>query len=195
MKAKNSKRSLAELFPQRCNANKHTQRGLGMLDAALSEDGYVAPMTAAADGEIIDGSARLERVAERFAGVEPLVIEHDGKRPVIMVRKDIPSADTEQAVRIALRANRIAQVDLEWSAEELAKIAEAWPDATKGLWSADELAEAMGEAENTSGREVSPDESVTEQYLVVVTCGSESDQLALIEQQLQEGRQCRALIS
>lgn len=100
--------------PQRRNANRHTQRGLGMLDKAMSEDGYVAPITVAADGETIDGSARLERAAERFAGVEPLVVEHDGTRPVVMIRTDIPSADEPIAKRIALRANRIAEVDLEW---------------------------------------------------------------------------------
>src|ERR1035437_2369839 len=134
---------LADFRPQRVNANTHAPRGLGMLDAALSEDGYVAPMTACRSGEVIDGSARLERVAERFAGVEPIVVEHDGTRPVIMVRTDIPSADTEQAVRISLRANRIAQADLQWSPEMLAQIAAAFPDATTGLWSAEELAEVL----------------------------------------------------
>lgn len=77
---------LARFRPQRRNANKHTQRGLGMLDRAMSEDGYVAPITVAADGETIDGSARLERAAERFAGVEPLVVEHDGTRPCRSLR-------------------------------------------------------------------------------------------------------------
>ena len=38
--------TLADFRPQARNANKHTQRGLGLLDAALAEDGYVAPMTA-----------------------------------------------------------------------------------------------------------------------------------------------------
>jgi hypothetical protein len=137
--------TLADFRPQRVNANKHTQRGLGMLDAALSEDGYVAPMTAAASREIIDGSARLERAAERFGrDVEPIVVEHDGRRPIVMVRTDIPSADTELATRISLRANRIAQADLAWSAEELAQIVAAYPNVTKGLWTPEELAELAG---------------------------------------------------
>jgi DNA modification methylase len=135
------RRTLAEFHPARVNANKHTQRGLGMLDAALSEDGYVAPMTAAADGEVIDGSARLERVVERFKGVEPIVVEHDGRRPIVMVRTDIPSADTELATRISLRANRIAQADLAWSPEALAELIAAYPNVTKGLWTKEELAE------------------------------------------------------
>lgn len=46
---------LSEFRPQVANANLHTERGLRMLDDAMSEDGYVAPATAAADGEMIDG--------------------------------------------------------------------------------------------------------------------------------------------
>ena len=78
--------TLADFRPQGVNANTHTPRGLEMLDAAMAQDGYVAPMTAAADGEIFDGSARLERAAERFAGVAPIIVRHDGTRPIIAVR-------------------------------------------------------------------------------------------------------------
>jgi len=126
--------------PQRRNANRHTQRGLGMLERAMRVDGYVAPMTAAADGEVIDGSARLEVAADVFDGVEPLVVDHDGTRPIIMRRTDIPSADDPRAVRIALAANRIAVVDLDFDPAILAEIEAEVPDALEGLWAEDELA-------------------------------------------------------
>ena len=119
-----SKDKLSDFRPQAKNANKHTSRGISMLDKSMSEDGYVAPMTATADGEIIDGSARLERVAERFSGVDPIIIEHDGKRPIIAVRTDIANANTPEAKRIALRANRIAEADLEWDAEIVKELGE-----------------------------------------------------------------------
>ena len=80
--------------------------------------GYVTPMTAAADGEIIDGSARAETGATVF-GDDVIVVHHDGTKPVIMVRDDIPSADTPEAREISIAANRIAQVNLDFDAEVL----------------------------------------------------------------------------
>ena len=80
--------------------------------------GYVTPMTAAADGEIIDGSARAETGATVF-GDDVLVVHHDGTKPVIMVRDDIPSADTPEAREISIAANRIAQVNLDFDPEVL----------------------------------------------------------------------------
>lgn len=110
--------TLARFRPQNRNPNRHTQRGLGLLGQAMNRDGYVAPMTATVDGEIIDGSARLEMAAEKFAD-EVIVIEHDGTRPIIAQRTDIPNANTEIAKRISLGANRIAQVDLDWNVDLL----------------------------------------------------------------------------
>jgi len=107
-----------EFRPQRVNANSHTPRGMGMLGDAINSDGYVAPMTAAANGEIIDGSARMEVAPDRL-GEDVIVIEHDGRRPIVAVRTDIADADTDAAKRIAIAANRIAEVNLAWDPEVL----------------------------------------------------------------------------
>lgn len=125
--------------PARRNANRHSQRGLGMLTRAMQRGGYVAPMTATADGEIIDGSARLEVSEDVFDGVEPLVVDHDGTRPVIMRRTDIPNADDPRAVAIALEANRIAEADLVWDPEVLAEIADDGEVDLADLWDQNEL--------------------------------------------------------
>jgi len=131
--------------PQAANANQHTARGIGMLRDALREDGYVAPLTVAADGEALDGSARLEVLAGLHEMREALVVEHDGRRPIIMVRRDIPDAKVAAAQRIALRANRIAEVDLNWSAEVLGRLGDGL-DVT-GLWTDREWAFLVGERE------------------------------------------------
>jgi len=109
--------------PQRVNANKHTPRGMGELERSIASDGWIGAITVAADGETFDGSARLETLAT--AGLpDPIVVETDGSRPVVLRRTDIPTADDARAKRLAVAANRVAQLNLEWDASVLAALAE-----------------------------------------------------------------------
>ena len=128
---------IANFRPQRRNLNKHKQRGMGTLETSMRQRGYVAPMTAAADGEIIDGSARLETSAIVFDD-DVLVIHHDGTKPIIMVRDDIVSADSPEAREISIAANRVAQLNLDWDAEQLLVDAQAGLDLA-GLFDQSEL--------------------------------------------------------
>ena len=119
------KDKLSNYTVQERNANKHTARGLGMLDQSMSKDGWIGAITTANDGETFDGSARLETAYERFGeDVEPIIVESDGTRPIIVKRTDIPNAQSEQAKRLSIAANRIAAIDLSWDAEILAEIAD-----------------------------------------------------------------------
>lgn len=116
---------LSDFSPQKNNANKHTARGLGMLDNSIAKGGWIGAITVANDNETFDGSARLETAYERFGeDVEPIIVDADGTRPIIVRRIDIPSADDPKAKKLAISANRIAIVDLDWDAEVLASIAE-----------------------------------------------------------------------
>lgn len=141
--AKLSSDRLDKYRPQTRNSNKHTQRGSGMLEASMRQYGYVAPMTAAANREIIDGSARIETSATVF-GDDVLVVHHDGTKPVIMVRDDIPSADTPEARAISVAANRIAQVNLDYDAEVLLEDLAAGIDLEQ-FWRKDELDELLAD--------------------------------------------------
>ncbi len=109
---------LADYKPQNRNLNKHSQRGMGALESSMRKHGYVAPITVAADGEAIDGSARLETVGNVFED-DVIVVHHDGTRPVIMVRDDIKNASTNEARAISANANAIAAINLVWDTEEL----------------------------------------------------------------------------
>jgi hypothetical protein len=112
--------------PQTKNANRHTEHGLRLLEKSIQTDGFIDAQTAAADGEIISGSARLEVSAEKFADVEPIIVESDGTRPVIVVRTDIPNLDDPRARRLSVAANQIAKTDYnpdgellkEWGGED-----------------------------------------------------------------------------
>ena len=70
--------------------------------------------------------------------VEPIVVHSDGTRPIIHVRDDIPNAQDKRAVRLALAANRAAELDLAWDVEVLAGLD---ADVLDGLWTADELSD------------------------------------------------------
>ncbi len=131
-----------EFRPQRTNANAHTPRGMGMLGDAINADGYVAPMTAAANGEIIDGSARIEIAPERL-GEDVIVIEHDGRRPIVAVRTDIQDAESDTAKRIAIAANRIAEVNLNWDISILRELNES--NLLDKLWNDEEMKTLLGQ--------------------------------------------------
>lgn len=128
---------LSSFRVQQENANSHTERGLEALDTSYSEVGYVAPMTSAANGEMLDGSARLERAIEQFPDAA-LVIRHDGSKPVVMVREDVKDADNPKAKQISYKANRIGEIDLAWNPDQILKDIENGIDLS-GLFSEDEL--------------------------------------------------------
>lgn len=103
--------SYKKFRPQRVNANKHTEIGISLLDKSIRGDGWIGAITVAADGETFDGSARLERVADVMPSAEPIVIDIDGARPVILRRTDIPNANDKRAKRLGVAANSIAAQD------------------------------------------------------------------------------------
>jgi len=137
--------SLSAFRPLLANPNRHTPQGLGQLEAAMDRHGYVAPMTAAKNGTVLDGNARLEKAATKFPGVAPLVVEHDGTRPVIMVRTDIASADDPLARDIIVSANRIAEVDLDYDVDVLRDFAAAGLDLAPYEFDAGMLASITGD--------------------------------------------------
>jgi DNA modification methylase len=143
------------------NPNKHTRQGKAMLSEAMARHGYVAPMTAAANGAVLDGNQRLETSGATFNGVAPLVVEHDGSRPVVMVRTDIKNENDPKARDIIVSANRIAEVDLEYDFEVLKKFGAAGLDLT--LYAFDRHTMAQLEADPVGETEADeiPDERQT----------------------------------
>ncbi len=125
--------------PQRRNANRHTQRGMGLLEGSIQQDGWIGAITTAADGETFDGSARVEVTATNGMLDDPIVIDSDGTRPIVVRRVDIPTADDPRAKRLGLAANRVAELNLEWEPDVLAALAAAMD--LSGLFHADELAD------------------------------------------------------
>lgn len=135
--------------PQVRNPNKHNSFGLRLLEESIQKDGWIGAQSAAADGEIIAGSARREISAEKFTDVdgnevEPIVVHSDGSRPVIIVRDDIPTADHPRARRLSVAENAIASANYnpdgallaEWAGED---------KAIRAMFSDSDWAEVTGE--------------------------------------------------
>lgn len=110
--------------PQQANANGHTERGTAMLERSIGQRGWIGAITVAADGEVFDGSARLEAIATQLPG-NAVVIESDGTVPVIVKRTDIPTATDPKAIALAIDANRVAEVNLNWVPEALVEAHES----------------------------------------------------------------------
>lgn len=142
-----------ELRSQRRNANAHTQRGSWMLQQSVQTDGWIGAITAVADGEVIDGSLRLED-AVPLMSEPPTIVRTKGDRPVVIIREDIPNTDDPRAKRLSVAANRVAEASLNWETEVL----EDW-DAEVGLgdyWFEEELAELVESSRPTQAGEANP---------------------------------------
>lgn len=129
---------MSKVRPQRKNANRHTPRGMGLLEASIQRDGWIGAITVAADGETFDGSARVEVTGANGMLDDAIVVETDGSKPVVVVRRDIPSADDPRAKRLGIAANRVGQLNLEWEPDVLAELAGEMD--LSALFNADELA-------------------------------------------------------
>lgn len=151
--------SVKDLRPQRVNANRHTQRGLGLLEDSMQARGWIGAMTAAADGEVFDGSARLE-VSAATGFDDAIVVHTDGSKPVVLIRDDIKSANDPKAKLLAVEANRIAQIDFDPDAQVLAGLVSDGIDLSN-LYSADEF-ESLALLQETPSEEIAGDVGVDE---------------------------------
>jgi hypothetical protein len=139
-----SKGKLDTFKPQRRNANKHTQRGLGALETSIQKDGWIGAITVAADGETFDGSARIE-VGASTGFDDVIVVESDGTKPIVHRRIDIPTADDPRAVRLGYAANRVAALNLDFDPAVILADLDAGLDLS-ALWNEGELNEIAKEA-------------------------------------------------
>lgn len=120
---------ISELKFDSKNFNKHTQRGMGLLEKSLQELGAGRSVLVDKDDNIIAGNGIVEAAAN--AGItKTKVIETDGTELVVVKRKDM-TLDSDKGREMALADNATAAADLEWNKEELFSVftpdeAEQW---------------------------------------------------------------------
>jgi len=124
--------------PDPRNANKGTERGMGLLDKSIAELGAGRSIVADKNGLIPAGNKTREALAR--AGItKAVVIETDGRTPVVVKRMDFDlTRPGDPARRYAYMDNRVAELDLEWDNSILAEDAANGVDLS-GLWTDAEL--------------------------------------------------------
>lgn len=130
---------IANYQPDKENANRHTLRGRTLVHKGMEKRGYARPAFAAKDGTVLGGNLSTLDVAVDIGLGEGkvLVVETDGKLPIIHKRVDVEPG-TEAARMLALEDNRTAEISLDWDAGVLVDFMEQGLDIT-GLWDETEL--------------------------------------------------------
>ena len=104
------------------NFNKHTQRGMGLLEKSLQKFGAGRSILLDKDNNIIAGNGIVEAAGQ--VGLEKVkIVETTGDEIVAVKRTDV-SLDSAQGREMALADNATAAADLEWDQVNIDDISE-----------------------------------------------------------------------
>ena len=132
--------ALSDIEPDPRNANRGTERGLGMLEHSLRRYGAGRSILVDRAGRVIAGNKTLERAVDLGLAIE--VVRTRGDKLVVVQREDLDLSDKgiSDARELAIADNRTSEVDLEWDAEALKSLRDDDTDLT-AFWLDDELAD------------------------------------------------------
>lgn len=140
------------LRPDPHNANLGTERGAGMLERSIRENGLGRSVLVDKHGVIVAGNKTVE-TAVSIGMEDTIVVETDGTKLVVVKRTDLDLSKDEKAKKLALFDNRVSQVNLEFDADVLQGLVAEGIDLA-GLWNEDELNALI----NASAEPTPPDE-------------------------------------
>ena len=114
---------ITEYLPDDKNFNKHTNYGMSLLQKSIEKVGVIESITVSEDDKIISGNARQEKFIEVFGDdIEPIIVESDGKRPVVIKRTDIKSG-TKEFTEAAILANTVSTKNINLDHDLIQEIA------------------------------------------------------------------------
>ena len=113
--------NISQLIPDSRNANKHTERGTGMVEKSLRKYGAGRSILIDKNNKIIAGNLTAEQAASIGMG-NIRVIETDGKELIAVKRTDL-DLDTDVAAKeLGIADNRSAEVGLQWDVPVLEEL-------------------------------------------------------------------------
>lgn len=110
------KQSINDILHDPENLNLGTEDGQKLIEKSIEEVGWGRSMVMSADGVMLAGNHALQEAQRR--GDEPIFIESDGSRPVIIKRTDLKSTD-QKATKLAILDNRTNQKNLRFNIPKL----------------------------------------------------------------------------
>ena len=130
-------KGIEDLRPDEKNANRGTERGLGMLEDSLRKYGAGRSILVDKDGVVIAGNKTLESAVD--LGFAIRLVKTDGQELVVVQREDLDLESEDGKARgLAYTDNRSSQVGLDWNVEQIVADVQAGIDLS-GLWSMAEL--------------------------------------------------------
>lgn len=111
------------------NFNKHTQKGMGLLEKSLQKFGAGRSILIDKDGYIIAGNGIVEAAGQ--VGLDKVkIVETTGDEIVAVKRTDV-SLDSAQGREMALADNATAAADLEWDQGRVASASDEYGFSTE----------------------------------------------------------------
>ena len=104
------------------NFNAHTSEGMELLQKSVETVGVIEAVTVSNDDVILSGNARQETINKVLPDAEPIVIETDGARPIVIKRTDIESG-TKKFHEAALLANTTAKKNINLNYDLIQEVA------------------------------------------------------------------------
>ena len=174
----NDTRRLADLVPWENNPKRMTKKQADGLRLSIERFGFAVPLLVSPDGDIYDGHQRQTLME---------AIKEYGPNATVDVRvSSRPLTDDERRELVV----RLKQNQAGWDFDMLPNLYEREELLEWGF-----EPEELGMYPDDEPEGDYADEDVPEQFLVVVDCESEQEQLSIIEKLLNDGIQCRALVS
>lgn len=162
----------SDLIPDGNNANRHTERGVGMVESSIRKRGFRFAGTLDKNRRIVHGNNRHERATD-IGLDEVVIIKADPGKQYYLQFDDLDLTDDNNPAReLAYQANRSAQVSIDFDPETILADINAGVDLGQ-FWRDDEL-KAIIEQVDVSGVEFKEyDESVADEveYITCPHCG------------------------
>ncbi len=170
-----------DIVPHELNPRTHTDAQKSALAALLKEIGFARSLLAyrLPDGrlKLIDGHLRQSMDPDATVDVEVLDVNDAEARALLLAIDPL-------AQLAGYDADTLAQ---------FREITEKDSAAITDLWHA--IAESEQAAKKSMKKAASQTQTLTEQFIVIITCSNEQEQLALLRRFKHEGLECTAKIA